>query len=311
MKIRYLFILIVFSLACQPDVQNQQVRERNQSLSQQQSQGSSDQEQETDQESTRTINTSSKSSGGIAQEFRVTGGPTSYKSMPVTYGQGASVQHKGFYIRDSDSGTSGPGLLAIHGLAGLTEEFKYNLMRFAARGYRVLAIDLYEGQLPGQDNAAEGLQQSIQARGKTDVLSNITSGVDYLRSELGATTIGVVGWDEGGYWAIETMINFPGSFAALVNYYGTPFELAKNGPNIPIPTLHIFTSNDERQLEEIVNLEKTLNEQSSHSAEFKKYRDVSADFLEPSKKNQDKENIDIAYDHTFTYLDALMKQTSP
>ena len=313
MKFRYLLLLGLCSAGCESSQQNQQARERKQSLNTKQvepDEGSTGTTQGSQETPTSSFVTTTTSKGLIDEEFRVSGGPTTYQAMPVVYGQGAASAHKGFYIRDTDSGPSGPGILAIHGIMGPTEAFKRNLMRFAAKGYRVLAIDLYEGKLPGQDNSAEAeqLHQSIQARGKNDVLSNITSGVDYLRSELGATSLGVVGWDEGGYWAIETMSSFPGSFAALVNYYGSPFELSKDATSIPIPTLHIFPNEDDRQTEELLQLERSINEQSPHKAEFRIYRDVSSDFLEPSKGNQDKENVKIAYDHTFLYLDAIFKQ---
>ncbi|MFK7823146.1 MAG: dienelactone hydrolase family protein [Oligoflexales bacterium] len=315
MKIRYFFIVCIFSLSCESSQQSQQVRERDQSVSKQKQTNDPKDKQtdnngtgittETGNEQNSTFNSSTSSGGLIDEEFLVPGGPTSYRSKPIEYGQGASSAHKGFYIRNSNGGSSGAGLIAIHGVKGMTEEFKRNLMRFAARGYRVLAIDLYEGRLPGEDDA-DSFYQSIQARGKTDVFTNITSGVDYLRDELGVTSLGVVGWDEGGYWAIETMINFPSSFAALVNFYGSPFELSKDAPNIPIPTFHIFPGDDGPETTEIRELEQTLNEKSGKNSDFRFYENVATDFLEPSLKNKDEKNIGFAYEQALSYLDQYL-----
>lgn len=320
MKLLKYFIVAVFIMACEAGEQSQQPRERKQTVvngpsnagennNNQDGNKNTDQTTEgSEQVPSSSFDTSTSTKGSIDPEFRVAGGPTSFQSRPVNYGEGSGGSHKGFYIRGTESSSSRPGVIAIHGLAGLTEEFKRNLMRFVARGYRVLAIDLYEGQLPGQgSNSVDSLNQGIQARGKADVLSNIISGAEYLRDELNVTDLGVVGWDEGGYWAIETMITFPGTFAALVNYNGSPFELSRLGSSIPIPTLHIFPHED-RQTEEYLELERSLNEASLRKVEFRIYRDVASDFLEPSNPNKDEVNIGIAYDHTFSYLDTTLKR---
>ena len=331
MKIQYYLFICAFSLACESSQESGQVRERTPVTSGEQGKSDSGSNGNTDSETEKETETDGNSSSGtkeeeknpalsasgsIDEEFRVPSGPTGYVSRTVTYGQGAGGALKGFYMRPSSAKSGGAGLIAIHGLQGLNEDFKRNLMRYVARGYKILAIDLYEGKLPGEDGSADNLYENIQSRGKTDIFANITSGVDYLAEELGVRSLGVVGWGEGGYWAIETMISFPSSFAALVNYEGSPFELSRDASNIPIPTFHVFSGEvdsageDSPETLEKLELEASLNEKTAKKIDFRFYKDVELGFLAPSNKasEDEKDLIHKVYDHSFSYLDKYLKQ---
>jgi carboxymethylenebutenolidase len=95
-----------------------------------------------------------------------------------------------------------PGVLELHGDFGLTPWVKQQARRLADRGYLVLVVDLYNGELPKTVEDAHILERGLEER---RVLAHLKAAVDYLakHSAVRPGAIGVVGWDMGGGYALD------------------------------------------------------------------------------------------------------------
>lgn len=230
----------------------------------------------------------------------------SYKSTTISFGSGTNGQKlKGFYLRAASQTKAGPGLVLLHGMMGLNQDFKKNMEVFASKGYRVFAVDLFDGKLPTTEAEALDLIAGLNSKSKTEVIAIISGAADHLFQKLEATSVGIVGWDEGGYWAISTMLAFKKQFRALVNFYGSPFELSNQSSEISTPMMHVFTQEDPKiDITEVISLEEELTKSSPQPVVFQKFQGVEAHFLDPSLPDgqKDQDNIALTYKLTFDFL---------
>lgn len=230
-----------------------------------------------------------------------------FKSTSVSFGSGKNGQKlKGFYLRAASQAKAGPGLILIHGMMGLNQGFKKNMEVFASKGYRVFAVDLFDGKLPTTESEAADLIAGLNAKTKAEVIAIISGASDYLFQKLEATSVGIIGWDEGGFWAISTMLAFKKQFRALVNFYGSPFELSNQSSEISTPMMHVFTQEDPKiDITEVISLEEELTKSSPQPVVFQKFQGVEAHFLDPSLPDgqKDQDNIALTYKLTFEFLD--------
>jgi carboxymethylenebutenolidase len=109
-----------------------------------------------------------------------------------------------------------PAVIDIHGINGQSEWDFETGRRLAAKGYVVLAVDLF-GRRPR--NYEDGLQLRDQRR--PTVPQDLTAAVTYLqnRNDVIDDRIGAVGWCMGGGYALLLAVADP-RLAASVVYYG-------------------------------------------------------------------------------------------
>jgi len=126
-----------------------------------------------------------------------------------------SVQ--GYYAAPS-SGRRLPGIILVHEKWGLNDSVAAAAERLASEGYRVLAVDLFEGAVAtSEENAAVITEALDEGR----ALSNLRAAEAFLREE-GSSRIGVIGWDFGGGQALKFAVADEVDLDAVVLYYGSP-----------------------------------------------------------------------------------------
>lgn len=112
--------------------------------------------------------------------------------------------------------TPAPGVLLVHGRWGLDEQILERAQDLAEQGFLALAADLFDGRIASDPVEALKLAQSVD-HGRAMMI--LTRWIDYLLAdERGIGTVGVVGWDLGGGWAMDVSIETPVN--ATVVYYG-------------------------------------------------------------------------------------------
>jgi carboxymethylenebutenolidase len=108
-------------------------------------------------------------------------------------------------------------IVAVHEDFGLNDWMKDQATRLAGKGYVVLAVDLYRGEVVGNV-----LDAHIMDRGLPEerALSDLKAAVDYLasRSDVRADRIGIIGWDSGGGYALDAAIKDRRLQTAVVCY---------------------------------------------------------------------------------------------
>lgn len=150
---------------------------------------------------------------------------------------------------------SGPGLVVIPDVRGLTEHYRDIARRFAAEGFFALAVDLYSREgapdLPDMPSIFAWIQSLPDPR----IVADLGAAVQFLagRPEVRADRIGITGYCMGGQYALMAACSVPG-LAACVSWYGmlryaehnerkpaSPLELA---PRLGCPYLGLFGAED-------------------------------------------------------------------
>jgi carboxymethylenebutenolidase len=136
-----------------------------------------------------------------------------------------------------------PALLVVHGDFGLTPWVRQQATALAGKGYRVLAIDLYGGELPKTVEEAHILERGLE---DDKVLAQLRVAVDYLSNHPGVRkdAIGILGWDMGGGFALEAAIG-DNRLRAVVVCYGRLPTQAETLAKLQAPVLGLFAGKDE------------------------------------------------------------------
>lgn len=129
--------------------------------------------------------------------------------------------------------TPAPSVLVIHEWWGLNDQIKSVTAELAANGYLGLAIDLFSGKVPANEDEAARLSQSVGANpaAATDTL---TSWIAWLkRSPRCDDHVATLGYCFGGGWSLNASLAAPVN--ATVIYYGNVRKTADqlrmlNGP---------------------------------------------------------------------------------
>ena len=134
------------------------------------------------------------------------------------------------------------GLIVIHEWWGLNDNVKAMARRLAGAGYLALAVDLYEGEVAEDREAASRLARGSGERTE-QILDNLGQAIEHLE-QAGAERIGVIGWCFGGGWSLRTALAFPDAVDATVIYYGRLTTDADELRALSSPVLGIFGALD-------------------------------------------------------------------
>ena len=137
----------------------------------------------------------------------------------VVYGKTGDQNHRG-YLSQSNTVDKKSGLIVIHEWWGLNEDIHAMTEQLAGLGYTALAVDLYEGKSATQVRDAFGLSTNLSSNEERG-LANLQQAYNYLKTEMGATKIVVIGWCLGGKWSLKTALMLPKEIDATVIYYGS------------------------------------------------------------------------------------------
>jgi carboxymethylenebutenolidase len=186
----------------------------------------------------------------------------------------------------------------IHENRGLRPEIKTAAEELSKFGYKVLAVDLYKGNiLETQDQAREFSSQFNQQEGT----ENLKAAVKYLRDK-GATSIASLGWCFGGRQSIELATSGEKLDATVVYYGGGMKSKEEELKNISWPVLGVFGDKDTSiPVEKVKEFENSLNSLKVEN-EIYIYPNVGHAFANPSGANYaPNETID-AWGKTIAFL---------
>lgn len=132
------------------------------------------------------------------------------------------------------------GILVLHDRFGLDESALQAADRLAAKGYRVLAIDLFDRRTQTDLELAQKLTTQIDPVWNE---TNVKAGLAFLR-QAGGRKLAMVGWGFGGGVALRSAFAGPADLAAVVNVYGELPSDANPGLKVHCAVLNIFASPD-------------------------------------------------------------------
>ncbi|MEO0998417.1 MAG: dienelactone hydrolase family protein [Pseudomonadota bacterium] len=150
---------------------------------------------------------------------------------------------RGYFAYPADMIEPLPAVLFIHDWFGIDEEMRAVAYRIASKGYVVLAVDLFGGEMA--ENAAGARQLLVQLLNAPDnARSNIGQAYDFLTTTVGSPTIAAVGFGSGGVWALNTALMYPEALDAVVNIHGQTLRDAEQLSTLSMPVLGIYGAAD-------------------------------------------------------------------
>ena len=172
------------------------------------------------------------------------------ESTEVVYGQSGDQAHRGYLSRPVATEAKS-ALIVIHEWWGLNEDIHSMTEQLAALGYTALAVDLYEGKSATQVRDAFALSTNLSSNEERG-LANLQQAFDYLKTEMDATKIGVIGWCLGGKWSLKTALMLPGEIDATVIYYGSLTDDKDKLATLDMPIIGFVGTRDRLHKEFIV-----------------------------------------------------------
>jgi carboxymethylenebutenolidase len=172
-----------------------------------------------------------------------------------------------------------PAIIVVHGDFGLTPWTQKQCSRLAAKGYHVLALDLYNGQLAKDVEQAHILERGLE---DAKVHAQLKLAVDRLSKTTGVRkdAIGILGWDIGGGFALDMALR-DDRLKAAVNCYGRLTTDAKELANLHPALLCLFAGKDEGIPRETIDQFKAVLKKAGKEAAIHVYADSPACFMDP------------------------------
>lgn len=144
-----------------------------------------------------------------------------------------------FNLYVSGSPSSKGAILMIHEWWGLNAHIKGMADQLGRLGYRVYAVDLYDGKVT-DDAKQAGELMSAGDPGKSSAKLSATLG----EISKSYDKIGTIGWSFGGGWSLLASLADPSLVDATVIYYGMLESDPKILGKLKGPVLGIFASKD-------------------------------------------------------------------
>lgn len=206
------------------------------------------------------------------------------------------------YLAEPSTFGSYPGVILIHEWWGLNDNVKASADALASHGYRVLAVDLYNGDVAQTPQDAQKLVGGVD---QEEAVTNMRSAVTFLR-ESGSEKIGSFGWCFGGKQSLQVALSGE-PLDATVIYYGQ----LENNPDrlsaISWPVLGIFGREDTSIPVSSVEQFDAMLSAEGIEHEVKIYEGVGHAFANPSGKNYAPEQTVDAWEKTLVFLEQSLK----
>lgn len=210
---------------------------------------------------------------------------------------------QGFLAKPTQQGNY-PAVIMIHEFWGLNDNIKTMAEQLAREGYTVLAVDLYNGQVAGDQTRARELVSQVNQEQAT---RNLASAVNYVRTQESAAKVASIGWCFGGGQSLQLAISGQ-DLDATVIYYGQLTSDKNALQNIQWPVLGIFGDQDQVISTQSVNQFQTALNELGIENEIYMYEGVGHAFANPSGMNYAPEQTKDAWDKTLRFLNAHLKE---
>ncbi|HED16257.1 MAG TPA: dienelactone hydrolase family protein [Gammaproteobacteria bacterium] len=172
--------------------------------------------------------------------------PADHEFNPVISGQFKgrdqmlkTVDQKSFNVYVTGPEDARKGILLIHEWWGLNDHIRSWADRFAAMGYRAVAIDLYGGRITRDKVEAGRLMKTVD---QTQANRKLKAAIDWLRAP--GRRLVTLGWCFGGGQSLRATLQAPGEIAGTIIYYGQPVLDVDRLRTIQGPVLGLYAKQD-------------------------------------------------------------------
>lgn len=227
--------------------------------------------------------------------------PDAIESQDVQYGTLKGQPLKGYFVKPKNAQGTLPAVLVFHEWWGLNDNVRRMADQLAAKGYLVLAADMYFGHSAQTPDEARKLMAAALADGPI-LDRNIEAGYAYLKDTAHAGKLATLGWCFGGSMSYEAAQVLSGKVDATVIYYGFVNDKPDALKKLKAPVLGLFGGKDEGiPLASVTAFQKGL-EALGQRPQIHIYPDAAHAFANPSGKSYDASAAESAWKYTLDFL---------
>lgn len=240
---------------------------------------------------------------GMAQEPDV-----EVATRNVVYGRIDETELAGYLAEPASAASSVlPAVIMIHEWWGLNDNIKTTARRLAGQGYRVLAVDLYNGRVGDTpEQAREFMSDAVSTPSK--MATNLVAAHAYLGENESAPRIGVIGWCFGGAQSLNAALQLPDQIDATVIYYGSLSTDRQELAKLQMPILGFFGSEDDGiPVASVREFEDTLTDLGKNVS-VTVYEGAGHAFANPSGQNYVEDAANDSWQKTITFFEKNLKQ---
>jgi carboxymethylenebutenolidase len=195
------------------------------------------------------------------------------------------------------------GILLIHGWWGLNDQVRSWADKFASLNYRVMAIDLYNGNVATTPDKARTYMNTVK---QSEANKKFSASLEALQKP--GRKLAIMGWSFGATQALQAALVSPEKISAIVMYY--PFgKIIKSGNNVASlngPILVIRAKLDSQSnIEETTHFIRSVKESGKSILEYT--YDAKHGFANPSVKHYSAQASEAAWLKTTEFLGNHLK----
>ena len=192
-------------------------------------------------------------------------------------------------------------VMLVHEWWGLNDQIKSVAAALAEAGYLALAIDLYEGAVTDEPEAARKLVGAVESEAATDTCA---SWVRWLKAHgAGSGKVGTVGWCFGGGWSLNASLAAP--VDATVVYYGNVKKGRETLAALAGPVLGHFATRDKWINRDMVDGFEGEMAAAGKQVESHWYEADHA-FANPTSARYDADDAALAWQRTLAFFQARL-----
>lgn len=225
----------------------------------------------------------------------------------IAYGEIDGIALTGYLARPGDVEGPLPSLIVIQEWWGLNDNIRAMTEQLADQGYAALAVDLYDGQVAETPDEARALVEAA-LENPSRLEENLSQAYSYL-DQLGAPTIGSIGWCFGGTWSLNTALLFPKSLDAAVIYYGGGITTERDRlQTLEMPIQGHFGELDSSPSPETAREFEAVLTDLGKTAEIYLYEGAGHAFANPSGTRYNPEAAELSWERTTAFLAEHLQQ---
>ena len=231
------------------------------------------------------------------------------ETKEVVYATVEGNEVTGFVAQPVGVNAGTPGVLVIQEWWGLNDNIRSMAERLAGEGYIALAVDLYEGEVATDRDAAYALMQASFNRFAA-LQDNLRQAHAFLTDDLGAGDTGSIGWCFGGGWSLQSALLLPGELDATVMFYGQVETDSAILEMLETPIVGFFGAEDQGiPVDGVREFEAALSELGK-SASIHYYEGVGHAFANPTGNNYDAAAAEDSWSKTLEFFRAALSPGS-
>lgn len=211
-------------------------------------------------------------------------------------------KHEPFDVLAAGVAAGPPGVLLVHDFWGVTEYNQAWAERFAAQGHRAAVVDLYDGDLPSDADAARARMRGVRPE---QAQRKLAAAVRWLAEGPGRVI--TLGWSFGGLHALRAALDEPERVAGCVCIYSRMIADPKALRTLGGPVLGIYSSTERGWPEKQRRFEQAMAE-AGGSAEAVLY-DAGHGFCNPHSPHYDPEAAEGAVRASLGFADRIAAGT--